>query len=40
VIHTCFSYNIVAIEQQLMGIALLIKEMSGKITSVIDSTHS
>jgi hypothetical protein len=31
--------NIVAIEQQLMGTASLIKEMSGKRTSVIDSTH-
>jgi hypothetical protein len=32
-------YNIAAIQKQLLGIASLIKGMSGKSTSVIGSTH-
>lgn len=36
VIDACLDYNII-IEKQLMDIALLIKEISGKNSSVIDS---
>jgi hypothetical protein len=39
VIHVYLRYNIVNIEEQLMGIALLIEDMSGKSTSVINCTH-
>jgi hypothetical protein len=36
---TSLGYNILAIQQQLMGTASLIKEMSARRTSVTDSTH-
>jgi hypothetical protein len=39
VIHTYLCYNIVAIHKQVMDIASLIKEMSGKSISVINSTQ-
>jgi hypothetical protein len=39
VIHLYLGYNTVAIQKQLMGITSLFKEMSGKSTSVTDSTH-
>jgi hypothetical protein len=39
VIHAYLSYNIIAIQKQFMVISSLLKEMSGKSTSVIDSTH-
>jgi hypothetical protein len=32
-------HNIVAIEKQSIGIASLLKERSGKVTSVTDSAH-
>jgi hypothetical protein len=38
-IHACLGYNIIGNQKQLMCIALLIKQMSGKSTSVIDPTH-
>jgi hypothetical protein len=38
-IYAYLCYNNVAIQEQLTGIALLIKEMSRKITSVTDTTH-
>lgn len=38
-IHLYLGYNIVVIHKQIMGIASLVKEMSGKSTSVTDSTH-
>jgi hypothetical protein len=38
-IHGYLGYKIVAIKKKLMVIASLIKEMLGKRTYVIDSTH-
>jgi hypothetical protein len=38
VLEAYFGYNIVAIQKHLIGIVSLIKEMSGKNTSVIYST--
>jgi hypothetical protein len=39
VIHIYLGYNIVNIQEQIMGIALLIEDMSGKRMSVINCTH-
>jgi hypothetical protein len=39
VIHLYLGYNTVAIQKQLMGIASLVKEMSGKSISVTYSIH-
>jgi hypothetical protein len=39
VIHACLGYNIIAIQEQLMGIASLIKEILGKSISIINSTY-
>jgi hypothetical protein len=39
VIHTHLGYNIVAIQEQLMGIASLIKSKSEKRISGTDSTY-
>jgi hypothetical protein len=39
VTHANLGYDIIAIQQQFMTIASLIKELSGKSTSVIESTH-
>jgi hypothetical protein len=39
VIHAYLGYNTTAIQKQLVGIALLITTMSGKGTSVTDSTQ-
>jgi hypothetical protein len=39
VVNTYWSYNIIAIEKQHIGIASIIKEMSRNIISVIDPIH-
>jgi hypothetical protein len=39
VIHACLGNNIVAVEIQITGTRLLTKDISGKTTSIIDSTH-
>jgi hypothetical protein len=39
VFHAYLGYSVVAIQRNLMGTASLIKEMSIKSTSVINSTH-
>jgi hypothetical protein len=39
VVHAYLDYVIVAIQKQLTRIALLIEQMSGKCTSLIDSTR-
>jgi hypothetical protein len=39
VIRACLGNNIVAVETQITGTGLLIKEISRKSTSIIDSTH-
>jgi hypothetical protein len=38
VVHAYLGYNIVDIQKYLMGIASLIKEMSGKSASVLHTT--
>jgi hypothetical protein len=39
VIHAYLGYSIIALQKQLIGTALLIKEKSGNSTSITDSTH-
>jgi hypothetical protein len=39
VIRACLGNNIIAVETQITGTGLLIKEISGKSISIIDSTH-
>jgi hypothetical protein len=39
VIHAYLGYNTTALQKQLIGIASLIKEKSGKSISTTDSTH-
>jgi hypothetical protein len=39
VIHEYLSHKIAAVQKQLVGIASLVKAMSGKSTSVSDYTH-
>jgi hypothetical protein len=39
VIHAYFGYTIVAIQKQLGGTASVIKDVSGKSTSLPDFTH-
>jgi hypothetical protein len=38
-IHIYLGYNIIAVQKQLLDIVSLVKEMSGKGTSVVYSTH-